>query len=126
MTLLIYGGCNTRPTDIQAPIPPAPRNLVWSDSLQPRTFQALQSALIEHDRLTGQQINIGIFKSLEGAEIEKRTHQIFLHWKLGSHGLGNGILLALFVKENQARMELGFGLSPLISDSVSQEIASKI
>ena len=79
-----------------------------------------------HDRLTGEQFLIGIFKSLENQDLNEQTHRVFLSWKVGQRGQDNGVLLALYLARPKARIETGVGLASILTDSVAAEIASGI
>jgi uncharacterized protein len=108
------------------PIPPAPSQYVYDEAgvLPQNAFRAVDALLIEHDRTTGQQILVAIFKSLDGEELNDRTNEVFKKWGIGQRGKDNGALLALYWNEHQARIEVGYGLEDQLTDARSKHILS--
>lgn len=126
----ILASCQKEPDlPIQPPeIPEAPQYYVLDNPkiLKPETIDALGSTLVEHDRLTGEQIMVGVFRTLGGQDLTEKTRQIFTKWRVGQRGKDNGILLAIFLREEKAKLYTGLGLASVISESVIQEILSRI
>lgn len=89
------------------------------------TRHALESLLIEHDRLTGQQFIIAIFQSSQGKNTADWTHQLFNQWKMAEHGQGDGILLTVFWNERKTQMEIGYGLDSVMTGPKIQETLSQ-
>jgi uncharacterized protein len=65
---------------------------------------------------------IAIFPSLEGDSIEDVAVRLEERWKVGRKGVDNGILLVVFLKERKLRIEVGYGLEPVITDAVAAAI----
>lgn len=107
-----------------APLPPPPANYVLDEPhvLSAGATQSVESLLIEQDHLTGQQILVAIFNSLQGEDLNERTNLIFQEWKIGQRGQDNGVLLAIYWKEHQARIEVGYGLEQTLTDAHSKDI----
>lgn len=118
------------PLSVQAakPIPAPPQYYVLDEpnALSPAIKRELESLLVEHDRLTGEQFLIAIFNSLDDEELVSFTHRVFSEWKIGQRGKDNGLLLALYWKDRKARIEVGYGLEHLLTDAKSKEILSDI
>lgn len=108
-------------------IPDAPYYYVLDEPrvLSPEATRVLQTLLIEHDRLTGEQILLAIFNDLESEELVDFTNRVFTQWKIGKRGKDNGALLALFWKNHKARIEVGYGLEHELTDAKSSEILSE-
>ncbi len=108
------------------PNPPPPTHYVLDEPavLNENARRAIESLLIEHDRLTGEQIIIAIFQSLDEEERVDFTTRVFSEWKIGQRGKDNGVLLALYWKERKARIEVGYGLEPLLTDARSKTVFS--
>ncbi len=126
--IFIFLGCNSKKPDSTFFIPKAPTQTVYEETktLNEKALTDLQSVLIEHDRLTGEQFLIGIFKQLGNSNIQDVTHQIFLKWNEGKRGQNTSILLAFFLKEQKAKIETGYKLSSILGDERAQEIADSI
>jgi uncharacterized protein len=65
---------------------------------------------------------IAIFPSLEGDVVENVAVRLEELWKVGRKGADNGVLLVVFVKERKLRIEVGYGLEPVITDAVAASI----
>jgi uncharacterized protein len=112
----------------EKPVPPSPYYYVLDEAsvLSPDTVRALQTLLIEHDRVTGEKFMIAIFKSLNGENLETYTHQIFTQWKIGERGGGNGALLALYMDDRKAKIEAGFGLESVLTDAEAKTVINDV
>jgi uncharacterized protein len=118
------------PTHAQAEkaIPTAPYYYVLDEPgvLNAQTTRAIQTLLIEHDRLTGEQVLVAVFKSLDGEDPVEFTNRVFSNWKIGQRGKDNGVLLAVYWQDHRARIEVGYGLEPTLTDAKSKAILSDI
>ncbi|MFL5813485.1 MAG: TPM domain-containing protein [Bdellovibrionia bacterium] len=105
-------------------IPPPPTYYVLDEPhlLDQQATRALQALLIEHDRTTGEQIVVAIFNSLEGEDLNDFTNRVFQKWEIGQREKDNGVLLAIFNQDHKARIEVGYGLEPLLTDVKSSRI----
>ena len=65
---------------------------------------------------------MAIFPSLEGDSVEDVAVRLEERWKVGRKGLSNGVLLVVFLKERKLRIEVGYGLEPVITDAVAASI----
>jgi len=62
---------------------------------------------------------IAIFPSLEGESLEDVSIRLAERWKVGRKGVDNGVILLAFLKERKLRIEVGYGLEPVITDAVA-------
>jgi uncharacterized protein len=51
--------------------------------------------------------------------IEEFSYKLLEKWGVGQKELNNGILIVLALKEKKVRIEVGYGLEPLITDSIA-------
>ena len=65
---------------------------------------------------------IAIFPSLEGDSVEDVAVRLEERWKVGRKGVDNGVLLVIFLAERKLRIEVGYGLEPVITDAVAASI----
>ncbi len=82
----------------------------------------LEDKLAERERASGAQMFMAIFPSLEGDSVEDVAVRLEERWKVGRKGLSNGVLLVVFLKERKLRIEVGYGLEPVITDAVAASI----
>jgi uncharacterized protein len=68
------------------------------------------------EQATGAQIALVTIPSLEGEPIEDVANTIFRAWGVGQKGKNEGILLLLAIGDRRNRMEVGYGLEPILPD----------
>jgi len=78
--------------------------------------------LTERERATGAQMVIAIFPSLEGESLEDFSIRLAERWRVGDKKLDNGVILLVFVQERRIRLEVGYGLEPVLPDAVASQI----
>ena len=104
--------------------PNRPQNYVndYAGILSPSQKGALNSFLKGYDTQTTNQIFIGIFDSLGGGSLEDISISIAEKWKPGVKSKDNGILLLMFLKDRKTRIEVGYGLEPLLTDALANAV----
>jgi uncharacterized protein len=80
----------------------------------------------ELDEKTGSQIAVATFSDLGGDEIDGFTNRLFDQWMPGQKGVNNGILIVNAVAERVVRIEVGYGLEPIIPDAVAGRVRRDI
>jgi uncharacterized protein len=65
---------------------------------------------------------IAIFPSLEDESLEDVSIRIADRWKVGRKGVDNGVILLVFLNDRKLRIEVGYGLEPVLTDAVSAGI----
>ncbi len=82
----------------------------------------LENHIAQIERETTAELAVVTVSSLNGETIDSYTHQLFNAWGIGKQEVNNGILLLVAPNERRVRIEVGFGLEPLIPDGLSGEI----
>jgi uncharacterized protein len=90
--------------------------------LSPDAQQRLEQRLTEREQATGAQMVIAVFPSLEGENLEDFGIRVAERWRVGDKRLDNGVILLVFVQERRVRMEVGYGLEPVLPDAVAAQI----
>jgi uncharacterized protein len=67
-------------------------------------------------------MTIALFRSLEGESLEDYSVRLAERWRVGQKGLDNGVILLVFLRDRQIRLEVGYGLEPVIPDAVAAQI----
>jgi len=78
--------------------------------------------LANEDQKTGNQIVVAVFRSLDGEELVDYSNRLFKTWNPGKKGHDNGVLLAAYLKEHKLRIEVGYGLEPILTDAKTRLI----
>ena len=81
--------------------------------------ERLESRLAERERATGAQVVVAIFRSLEGQSLEDFSIRLAQQWRIGQKSLDNGVILLVFADDRKVRLEVGYGLEPVIPDIVA-------
>jgi uncharacterized protein len=74
------------------------------------------------ERSTGAQMALVTIPSLEGEPIEDVANTIFRAWGVGQKGRDEGILLLLSIQDRRSRLEVGYGLEPILPDGLAGDI----
>lgn len=78
------------------------------------------------ERATGAQFAIVTVKSLEGDQVNDAAVRLFETWKIGKAKTDEGLLLLLAVDDHKNRIEVGFGLEPIITDGDAGDVLRSI
>jgi len=90
--------------------------------LSPATEQALTGKLAGLEAATSRQLVVVTVPSLGGYEISDYGYQLGRHWGIGQGKLNNGALLIVAPGERRVRIEVGYGLEPILTDAMSSVI----
>src|SRR6516164_11458830 len=84
--------------------------------------QQLENFCTIVERSTGAQIALVTIPSLEGEPIEDVANTIYRAWGVGQKGKNEGILLLLAIGDRRSRLEVGYGLEPILPDGLAGSI----
>lgn len=68
------------------------------------------------------QFAVVIVNSLEGGQIDDFANKLFAQWGVGEKGKDNGILLLVAMQDRKARVEVGYGLEPILPDAFAGRV----
>ena len=107
-----------------APNFPALTGRVVDDAhiLSSATENDLTAKLAALEAKTSRQLVIVTLPSLQGYEISDYGYQLGRHWGIGQKKLNNGALFIVAPNERIARVEVGYGLEPILTDALSSVI----
>jgi uncharacterized protein len=74
------------------------------------------------ERQTTAQLTVVTVGSLGGKTVESYAHELFNQWGIGRRDVNNGVLFLIAPNERRMRIEVGYGLEPLLTDSLCGEI----
>ena len=120
--IAILSGVKSRAAEV--PIPASPTTWVTDNAglLTPSTRDSLDSRLAAYNRSTGHQVIVWIGTTTGDTPLEDWTIHAFTAWKVGRKGLDDGLALFLFTADRKARIEVGYGLEPVVTDAIASEI----
>ena len=88
--------------------------------------RAVETFLTELDQRTGAQVAIVTLPSLDGGQIDDFANRLFERWGIGSAGQDNGVLIIAAIEDRQFRIEVGYGLEPIIPDGRAGRIRDEV
>lgn len=74
------------------------------------------------EKATGAQIAVVTLPSLQGEPIEDFANDLYRKWGIGKKGKDEGVLLLLAVHDRRSRIEVGYGLEPILPDGFDGSI----
>jgi len=108
---------------LAAEIPPLTGRVVdRAELLSPTERQALEQKLETLERQTSVQMVIATIPSLEGDPLEDFSTRLAESWRIGQKGLDNGAIILVVRDERRVRIEVGYGLEPVIPDGLAGRI----
>lgn len=84
--------------------------------LSREAVEELDEACARVEKATGVQLALVILPSLEGEPIEDVANLLFRKWGIGQKHSNEGLLLLISVRDRRTRLEVGYGLEPVIPD----------
>lgn len=93
-----------------------------ANMLSPTTEQKLTEQLANLEATTGNQVVVATVPDLQGYEIEDFGYQLGRTWAIGQKDKNNGAVLLVAPKERKVRIEVGYGLEPVLTDALSNVI----
>lgn len=107
-----------------APVFPALSGRVVDEAglLPPAEEQALTGRLEALEKATGRQLVVATIAELQGYAIEDYGYQLGRAWGIGSKARNDGVLLIVAPRERKVRIEVGYGLEPVLTDALSSVI----
>lgn len=82
----------------------------------------LEAFLTQNAQQTSNEIAIAIMDLPEGAPVEDFTNDVARKWGIGGSDNNNGVLVAVYPNQRKMRIEVGYGLEPVITDALSGQI----
>ena len=94
----------------------------FSKVLDAASRSQLEQYCARVEQLTGAQMALVTIPTLEGEPIEDVANSLFRKWGIGKKGQDNGILLLLVTNDRRMRLEVGYGLEPIIPDGFAGDV----
>lgn len=84
--------------------------------LDPTTIAQLDNICQQLDQKAHAQIAVVTANSLDGSDIESYAVALYKQWGIGSKATDHGVLILLAVQDRKYRIEVGYGLEPILPD----------
>lgn len=90
--------------------------------LSPDVERDLTAKLENLETTTGRQLVVATVPSLQGYPIEDYGYQLGRTWGIGEKDKDTGVILLVAPNERKVRIEVGYGLEPVLTDALSSVI----
>ncbi len=84
--------------------------------LDQTTVAQLDNICQQLDQKAHAQIAVVTITSLDGTDIESYAVALYKQWGIGSKATDHGVLILLAVQDHRYRIEVGYGLEPILTD----------
>ncbi len=108
----------------ETPIPAPPTGWLTDRAgfLGQATTGDLDRKLADYARQTGHQVLVYIDRTTGGVPIEDWAVKAFERWRVGRKGMDDGVVLFVFSDDRRVRIEVGYGLEPVMPDARASRI----
>src|SRR5687767_12165911 len=90
-----------------------------ADLLNPQQEAELTQRLEALEKASSRQLVVATVTRLEDYPIEDYGYRLGRHWGIGQSEANNGIILLVAPNERKVRIEVGYGLEPIMTDALS-------
>jgi uncharacterized protein len=84
--------------------------------LDQKTVAQLDDLCLQIEQKAHAQIAVVTIHSLDGSDIESYAVELFKKWGIGSKSTDHGVLILLAAEDRKYRIEVGYGLEPILPD----------
>jgi uncharacterized protein len=88
--------------------------------------QRIETKLAAFEKETGDQVAVLTVDSLDGEAIEDYANKVGRAWALGQKGKDNGAILLVSKQDRKMRVEVGYGLEPVLTDLQTNVIQNEV
>ncbi len=93
--------------------------------LSPEAEARITAESEQLERTTGRQFVVVTLSSLQGYGIEDYGYRLLRHWGIGRRQQDDGAILIVAPSEHRVRIEVGYGLEPVMTDAMSSVILQR-
>ena len=98
----------------------------YADLISPAAEARIEQTLAALEQDEGAQVVVLTVESLEGELLEEYSLRVAETWKLGREQQDDGALLFVAKGDRKMRLEVGYGLEPVLTDVMSRRILDEI
>jgi len=93
--------------------------------LDPAQEEAIAAKAEALEKASGRQFVVATVNSLEGRDIQDYGYRLGREWGIGTDAKNDGALLLVAPNERKVRIEVGYGLEPILTDALSSVIINR-
>jgi uncharacterized protein len=88
----------------------------FAHAIDARSAAEIETYCGNVERATGAQFAIVTVDTLDDEPVEDVANRLFTQWGIGKKGTDEGLLVLLAIKDHKNRVEVGYGLEPIVPD----------
>jgi len=93
--------------------------------IPPEQEAALTKRLDDLQKATGNQLVVATVADLQGYPIEDYGYRLLRNWGVGLKDANNGAILLVAPNDRKVRIEVGYGLEPVLTDAFSSVVINQ-
>ncbi len=93
-----------------------------AELLSPQQEAELTQKLAALEQASSRQLVVATISDLEGYPVEDYGYRLGRHWGIGQSEANNGTILLVAPNDRKVRIEVGYGLEPIVTDAISHQI----
>jgi len=97
-----------------------------ADLLSPEQEAQLTQLSADIEKASSRQFVVATIPDLQSYPIEDYGYRLGRAWNIGQKGANNGIILIIAPNERKVRIEVGYGLEPIMTDALASQIINDI
>ena len=94
----------------------------YADVVSPEWESKINALASMLEKNTTVEVAVLMVKSLEGQSIDSFAVDVFQQWGVGKKDVSNGLLIVVGVDDRKWRIEVGYGLEPVLTDAMAGRI----
>jgi uncharacterized protein len=94
----------------------------FAGKIDPASRTQLERYAAQLESRTGVELALVTLSTLDGEPVEDVANRLFETWGIGKKGKNEGVLLLLAIAERRSRLEVGYGLEPVLPDGAAGDI----
>lgn len=94
----------------------------FARAIDPAAKTRLERYASDFKTRTGVELAFVTLATLEGEPVEDVANSLFRAWGVGQKGSNEGVLLLLAIAERRSRLEVGYGLEPILPDGFAGSV----
>lgn len=112
----------------ETPIPPVPSRWVTDSAgfLSAPARESLDARLQAFEGSTKHQVLVYIADTTGGVPLEDWAVRAVKAWGVGRKGMDDGLVLFIMARDRKLRIEVGYGLEPVMPDAIASRIVNEI
>ena len=106
-------------------LPPAPKGYFndYAGIISESKRHDLNERLAKFDKDTTNQVVVAIFPKMDSPlSLDEYTLRVASSWGVGQRGKNNGVTLFVFIHDRTMRIQVGYGLTSVLTDALSKQI----